>query len=160
MTTTVGTITSFDPDTGGGTVLSHDGKLSHFDRNCRISPDDVGRKVAYRFGGAVSKVWSIHTGPTSHPGWPPVGEIWRTICIVERYGPDDTHRILRLRDLPGDAAFLVKKRRIRRDLRPGDHVIAEVITWRQNLIALRAVRLPKGYEAMPPPSGGSKLRAP
>ena len=156
MTIAVGTITAFDPDTGGGAILSRDGKLVRFDHNCRISADDLGRKVAYRFSGAGDRVWEIHTGPAPHPGWPPVGEIARVICVVQWYGPGDPHRFLRLRDVPDSVAFLRKKRSVRRDLRPGDHVIAEVITWRGDLIALRAVRLPKGYETAQPPSASQE----
>lgn len=151
MTTTVGTITAFDPNTGEGTILSYDGKIARFDRNLRISLGDVGRKVAYRFSG--DRIWDIHTGPAPRPGWPPLGEIARVICIVDWCHLDDFYRLLRLRDVPDSVAFLGKTRRIRRDLRRGDHVIAEVMTWHRKLIALHAVRLPKGYETRPPPSG-------
>lgn len=74
---------------------------------------------------------------------PDTGDVAFVICTVAPYPPGQHYRFLHA---PQDDILLYPKhRRPRRDLRPGDAVIAEVVRGRRGLIALHAVRLPKDW---------------
>lgn len=149
----VGHITSFDPLTGQGVISTPDGAPAAFRQDAAvrtgITEADIGSPVTFRAQNGLHFLIVIglsvrRTSSVSNPPSPDYGEIVRLICTVSFCAASNPHRFIWHPDIPGE--ILVQyKGRIRRDLRTGDKVIAEIIRTSKSLLAIRAVRLPADY---------------
>jgi hypothetical protein len=149
----VGKIVSFDPATADGVIESPNQMRWRFGRTISdafaVQIGDVGEFVTYgyreRNGAQQIEVIRTSRGERSiMQSAPDVGETKRVICTVGYCAPGQINRVLYAH---GMADILLRpKRRVRRDLRPGDPVIAEVVRRPKGLMALRAVRLPRDWQ--------------
>lgn len=149
----VGHITSFNPLTGHGVITTPDGAPAAFGKDVAvrtgITEADVGLPVTFRAqsGLHILKVIGFRASraPSGFsPPCPDYGEIVRLICTVSFCAPSNPHRFIWHPGIP-DEILVQYKRRIRRDLRTGDKVVAEIIRTSKSLLAIRTVRLPADY---------------
>ncbi len=164
----VGHITSLDPRTGRGVITTPAGAPAAFGKDVAvrtgITEADIGSPVTFRAQNGLHflKVIDLRARRVpsgSNPPYPDYGEIVRLICTVSFCAASNPHRFIWHPDIP-DEILIQYKGRIRRDLRTGDKVIAEVIRTSKCLLAIRTVRLPADYLSRTGyPSGTSRCDA-